>query len=161
MNFERLARERRAFMALVESLSAEQLRMRAREDAWSVLEIAEHVVIAERVVLCDLADITTLPEKPHRSGFRRAIVLGVLTLGIPVEVPSRAMRPGGARDVDALRVLWDEAEAWLLEFARHEELRRRAVFEHPIAGALTLSEAVRLDLAHIRRHRRQIASILR
>ena len=156
---EQLQLERRAFMALVGTLPSEQLQSRSRKGGWSVIEIAEHVVVAERVVLGGLADFDGLREKTPRSALRRALVLGVLTLGIPVEVPSAAMRPSGTRDIETLRFLWNETEAWMEEFAKRQELR--AVFEHPVAGALTLPEAIRLDRAHIRRHRKQIDAILR
>ena len=156
----RLASDRQAFFALIERASPEQLRARRRPEKWSVIEIAEHVVIAEREVLRGLPDFASLREEVARSPVRRMIVSAILKSPIKVEVPSRTMRPSGTRDVAELRRLWTEAEEWLTEFAGRSDLAGRAFFSHPIAGGLTMADAIRLDVAHIARHRRQVEWIL-
>lgn len=158
---ERLRSDRDAFMQLVERAPAEQLRVRPREGKWSAIEIAEHVVIAEREVLLGLPDLSALKKEFRRSRVRRALVTAVLRLGIPVEVPSPTMRPTGTRSVRELRELWNEAEVWLRALAQRSDLRGRALFKHPIAMGLTLDDAILLDRAHIARHRSQIEAILR
>lgn len=154
--------ERRALLAQLAVAGPETLARQPRPGAWSVLEILDHLVTAERVILGGLADPATLQAARPRPAerLRRILVWGVLRFRIRVKVPTRRMLPQGGRDFAALRAAWDENLAWVRAFAEAGGGERGAVFRHPVGGPLTLAQALAMDRLHLRIHAAQIARIL-
>lgn len=140
------------------------LRAKPPSGGWSILEIVEHLVLAERAILLDLPDPAALIDRPR--GFKARclypLVLGILAWRVPVKVPSRRMQPGGGCSLAELRTRWDQTLAWLSAYAAGLDPARPqpAVFLHPVAGPLTLDRALRMALLHLETHRRQIQRLL-
>jgi hypothetical protein len=132
---------------------------------WSILEIIEHLVVAEREVLKGLPESFQLAERKRslKNRFAYLMVMFVLRYGIPVKVPSPAMVPRGNRSLDELRRLWNENQAWLKAYIARLDPKgfRRAVFEHPVAGPLSVEQAVHIDQVHVDNHVRQIRRLQR
>jgi hypothetical protein len=134
-------------------------------EKWSILDIIEHLVLAERAVLQGLPEPSQLRERErrlkHRFGY--GIVMFVLKCGIPVRVPSPAMVPQGDRSLAELRRRWDENQEWLRAYIGSLDRKgfRRAVFEHPVAGPLSVEQAVHMDQVHLDTHVRQIRRLQR
>lgn len=159
----RLQETRAALLDSLQEVPSEKLAATPRPGKWSILEIVEHLVLAERLVLQGLPDPALLVERRRgpKHGALYLMVVLILKSGIPVRVPSRAMVPKGGRGLDELRRLWDESQEWLQAYAGQLDSRglRKAVFVHPVAGPLTVEQAVRLDQIHIDGHARQIESL--
>lgn len=147
----------------LEALDLEVLHAKPRPGAWSILEIVEHVVVAESVILLGLPSRADLVAQPRRLEHRLKflVVLLVLKLRIPVRVPSRRMLPTGQRSLAELRDSWDGHLRWLRAFAEasDEEDLGQAFFTHPVAGPITLAQALRMDLLHLWTHGKQIAKL--
>lgn len=147
----------------IEALEPGKLVARPRAGKWSILEIVEHLVLAERVVFQGLPEPSQLavrkPRLKHR--VRHLLVLFVLRADIPVGVISTAMLPQGGRDLAELRRLWDENRTWLL--ALIDSLGpaglHRAVLRHPVAGPISVRQAVVMSRIHLERHIRQIRTL--
>lgn len=157
--------ERRcALLDEVEALSADRLTARPRPGKWTILEIVEHLVLAERDVLQNLPEPSQLVDR--RRGLKARLsypaVFFVLKYGIPVEVPSPRMVPTGSASLADLRRRWDESQQWLRSYVdgldRHG--RSRAVFAHPVTGPMTVAQAIRLDRVHVETHARQIRRLV-
>ena len=159
-DLQNLERARADVVRLLEGAGADALRRKPAPGRWSPLEIFEHLVLAERFVLRGLPDPEGMePLRGVRRGVAsRAIVASVLALGIRVPTPSEAMVPSGGSDLDVLKRKWNENEEWIRAFLGRASRSRLAepLFWHPVAGALTFGEAVRLDRTHVRGHLRQI-----
>jgi len=84
--------------------------------------------------------------------------MAILRFGIPVKVPSRRMVPTGQAPLTELRKRWDGNLHWLRTYAAGLEGggEQRAVFLHPVAGPITLAQALRMDRLHLGVHLRQI-----
>jgi hypothetical protein len=160
---ETLDSQRGALLDGLEALDAPTLRARPRPGAWSILEILEHVVVAESVILLGPTSRAELVARPRTLEHRLKyfLVLLVLKLRIPVRVPSRRMLPTGQRSLAELRAAWDGHVRWLRAFAEEakEDSHGQAFFTHPVAGPITLVQALRMDLLHLRIHSRQIANL--
>jgi hypothetical protein len=157
--------KRGALLDEMEALDPAKLVAKPLAGKWSILEIIEHLVLAERAVLQGLPDQSRLGERERRlkHRFRYLIVMFVLRYGIPVQVPSPAMVPRGARSLPELRRLWDENQEWLRAYISGLDRKgfRRAVFEHPVAGPLSVEQAVHMDQVHLDTHIRQIRRLQR
>ena len=156
---------RGALLDEMEALDPAKLVARPRVGKWTILEIIEHLVLAERAVLQDLPEPSELSahERTIKHRFAYLIVMFVLRYGIPVPVPSPAMVPRGNRSLVDLRRLWDENQRWLGAYIGGLDRKglRRAVFGHPVAGPLTVGQAVRMDQVHLKTHVRQIKRLQR
>jgi hypothetical protein len=157
--------KRCALLDEMEALDSAKLVARPLAGKWSILEIIEHLVVAERAVLQGLPERSRLSERErrlkHRFGY--VIVMFVLKFGIPVQVPSPAMVPHGDRRLGELRRLWDENQEWLRAYIGRLDRKgfRSAVFEHPVAGPLSVEQAVHMDQVHLDTHVRQIRRLQR
>jgi acetamidase/formamidase len=73
------------------------------------------------------------------------------------------MLPVGQRSLANLREEWDQHLRWLRAFEAN--LGAGAVqtpfFVHPVAGPITLLQALRMDLLHVQIHTRQVSKILK
>jgi hypothetical protein len=151
---------RRTLLDSLERLSPEALQARPAPGAWSILEIVEHLVVAEQVILQGLPDPATLVDRPRtlRQRCVYPLVVLILRLRIPVKAPSRRMLPTGGASLAELRERWEETSRWLRAYA--EGLppggAAKAVFAHPVSGPLTLPQALRLGRLHLEVHTRQI-----
>ena len=158
-------RKRMALLDEVEALEARLLVARPRPDTWSIREIVEHLVLAERDVLKNLPEASQLHarERTAMHHLLYGVVIFVLRFGIPVPVPAPAMLPSGNRPLGELRRMWDENHEWLRMYVADldREGRRRAVFRHPIAGPLTAGDAVQMLDVHLHTHTRQIRRLER
>ena len=156
---------RRRVLDEMEALDPALLVAKPIAGKWSMIEIVDHLVLAERAVFKGLPDPRRIEEKPRDFGnrVRYALVLFILRSGIPVRTPSPAMVPQGDRGLPGLRLLWDESQQWLRSCIAHlgPGAGQKAVFEHPIAGPLTVSQAVRMGQVHVDGHVRQIRRLRR
>ena len=169
MNFRRTLTafdsRRNALLDALTALPIEQLTAHPVADKWSILEIVEHVIRAERVVFDGIATPDQLTARPRTiaSRLRSAIVLGVLRFDIPVKAPSKKMLPTGTRSLPELRAHWDENSGWLAAYAARiaERGADPAVFSHPVIGPMTFAQSLRIRRSHLDRHLRQIRQLQR
>lgn len=149
---------RRALLDEVESLDASRRTRRPPDGGWSIIEVVEHLVLAELDVLGDLDAPRPHRRRTLRHRFGYLVVLGVLGFGIPVKVPSQGMVPRGGRTLDELRAMWDDTHRRLRDYVDSLDADglRRATFRHPVSGPLTVGQAVRMLDVHLRRHEKQV-----
>ena len=152
-----------ALMDELEAMDPARLAAKPAAGKWSILEIVEHLVLAERAVFKGMPDPSRLEarEPTATDRVRYLLVAFLLKSPVPVRVPSRAMVPKGALTLVELRRLWDENQNWLRAYVAGLDAAglRRTVFEHPVAGPLTAEQAVRLGRIHADRHIRQIRAL--
>ena len=155
---------RQALLAAVAALSPEVLNTRPLAGGWSVLEIVEHLALAERDVLRGLPALEALVVRPRSflNRIRRRVLLAILRSRLRVPTPSTAMNPSGDRSLEEVRSLWDENAVWLCEFVNEadEETLAAPVFMHPVSGPLTVVEVLVLAGVHLGRHREQIQALI-
>ena len=157
---QRFDRTRQHLMEEMSTLDAARLNATPMPGKWSILQIVEHLVVAERAVFLGLPNPLDLVARTRGVGhhLRYALVMSVLSLGVPVRVPSPTMVPRGGHELGALGRMWDENQLWLRRVAERlgSEVARAAVLVHPIAGPLTVAQGVRMGHVHVDGHIRQI-----
>ncbi len=150
-----------ALLDELEAMEPGKLHARPLPGKWTILEIVEHIVLAERVVLQGLPEPSQLQAvKPGlKDRVRYLLVLFVLRANIPVGVGS----PAGNRDLAELRGLWNEDKAWVLAYVTRFGSRglKRAILHHPVTGPINVKQAITLSRAHLDRHIRQIRRLQR
>jgi uncharacterized damage-inducible protein DinB len=161
---QRIEALRDAVLAEVAAAPDTQRRHRPTPDAWSALEVLEHLVLAERVVLGPSAQWRDRPSASRslRDRVRYHMVRLVLQQRIKVRTPSEQMRPSGRVSFTQLRTAWMTQQEALREFVLSLDAAgaRRAIFHHPIAGPLTVRQALQLLEVHLRGHAAQVHRLL-
>lgn len=146
-------------------LEPDKLVARPLPGKWSILEIVEHMVLAERTVLQGLPEAAQSKEREPRlkHQLRYLLVLAVLKARIPVKVPALAMAPTGTGDLAHWRRLWDENQAWLRTYIEDRAARsaRGTALRHPVAGPISVEHGVLMSQLHLTIHTRQIRALLR
>lgn len=159
-----LNRERLGLLNRLASIAPDELNRKPGPQRWTLDQVLQHLVLAEREVLQHLPDLTDLvPRKQYPYHFiGYAVVLLVLKWCIPVPVPSPAMVPDGNITLTRIRTQWDRNFDWLTAYVNglNIETARQAVFIHPVCGPLTIFQALYMDRLHLSFHTRQINRIL-
>ena len=148
---------RAELLAAVEGMTDEQAAAQPPGGGWSVLENAEHVAIAEKMLL-RLLKTRSVAVEEELSREREAVLYERLAArGRKVEAP-KFVRPSGryatlGEAVEAFLSAREHSVKWLesCDF----DLRRRTV-EHPLAGQVSAYELILIMAAHPARHARQI-----
>jgi hypothetical protein len=147
----------------VAALDPAVISKRPSPNAWSVLEIVEHLMRAERWVFHDLAPFEQIPVRVPRfkQRLRRPLVMFVLGSRIKVSVPVPVMHPTAIVPLATVRAQWDENQAWLRALVRYlgPQGLDRAVLRHPVAGPLTVEQGVLMGQLHLDRHVRQLHGV--
>jgi len=155
---------RQALLARVGEMDPAALARRPPDGGWSLLEVIEHLVLVEEVVLGapDRPPYEHPPRRTLGNRLRYLMVMGVLRFGIDVRAPSRRMIPAGECDLAALRQRWDRNQAWFRAHLADLDASgaRRAVFRHPVSGPIDAHQAVTMLGAHLARHDGQVQRLL-
>jgi uncharacterized damage-inducible protein DinB len=162
--FEHLTRRRQTLLEKLDSLSTGELKFKAGQDKWSVVEVVEHLVIVEDDLLHQLSYNTmnsTLDSK-LRSFEKYKAVIKVMERDIPVDVPDPRAEPQGQVTLDKLLDRWEDIRKKLHQLidGMNPENKDRPVYSHPFAGPLDISETLHFFEAHFDSHMRHIDRIL-
>ena len=144
-------------------LTDDVLYFKAGADKWSIVEVIEHLVLAEENMQEQLSGATAAPTlDPHdRSAKNFHIVIKVMTKDIPVDVPDESLEPHGQLSLEELLGRWDDTRkktrAYIDEI--NSEKVEDLVYRHPFAGPLNMAETLRFIDVHFDNHMRHIDRI--
>ncbi|MGB3545286.1 DinB family protein [Rubrivirga sp.] len=141
-------------IALLDAMTPQQRAFSPSTGAWSAESVAEHLLLTEDRLLNAIVDPPNL-DPPVPGAIDDA--LAFLRSDARAETPpflEPTERP--YRDTRAELILL--GARWL-EIAHDASRADRAVFDHPLAGPLTLLDTVRFVEAHAGHHRYQLARI--
>ena len=153
---------REAFLTPVRLATDAQRSYRPEPTSWSMLDVTEHLVLAEEKSLLGMlkgpppgTTITPLAR------VRMALVLLVMRTGLRVKVPVARVLPQGGVGLAELEGRWMEARRGLELFLDSvtEADTRAAMFRHPIGGWVGVGTGVTFYAGHIRHHARQVRRI--
>jgi uncharacterized damage-inducible protein DinB len=160
----RVESRRREMIAEADRLTAEQLTFRPAPNAWSALDVLEHLVKVEEAIVSRVRS-----REPRRlvEAARAKAALGIMRVLFVargrIKVPVQGVLPLGGVTLSDLVSRWEAAQAALKE--RLESFGpqdwSRPMMRHPLIGLLTPSEGLTFIHSHMGHHRRQIARIPR
>ena len=162
--YDRLTAKRAKLLRRLDSLESEVLSHKAGPDKWSIVEVVEHLVIAEEDLIEQLTTDEHSPalEIESRSAKNYQTVIKVMERDIEVDVPHESLEPHGRMALDDLLPKWDDIREKLhgLLAGINEKDRDDMVYRHAFAGPLNISETLHFFEVHYDNHMRQIDKIL-
>ena len=159
-----LDKARHSFLAPVMGANDAQLRFRPAAGAWSMLDVTEHLVLAEEKSLLGMLKgpspaMTVTPIAHIRMGLVRL----VMKTDFRIKVPVARVIPTGTATLQELDARWSASrrglEAFLVPITAADAGAAR--FRHPIGGWVTAGEGVAFLAEHIGHHLRQVNRIRR
>lgn len=161
--FKNLDKKYGELLRHLDSLAAETLYFKAGPDKWSIVEVIEHLVMAEENMLEQLTGATsaTTLDPQERSAKNYHIVIKVMTKDIPVDVPDESMEPHGQIALEELLERWNDTRQKTHAYIDgiNSDDADNLVYRHPFAGPLDMAETLRFIDVHFDNHMRHIDTI--
>lgn len=156
-------------MAVLADLSdwpEEQLHFHPSPESWSAAGVLDHVVKVEAGILNTMQ--AHLPEGhpvTMNDQLRARLLITIMRSPMRVKVPvaAQAVLPGAEQDISGLIRLWQVVRTdmiGLLENLGAANLRY-GVFQHPVAGWMTVPTTLTFCAAHLQHHTYQINRLKR
>ena len=164
--FEELERLRSDLMARLDGLESATLNRAPARGGWSAAQVAAHLIQAERLSLEYLRKKTREPEAIADSGAYEALKSRLLALAMrlpfKITAPARSGDVPDRAELEELAADWESVRSGWREFIEQfpAELAGKAVYRHPVAGPLSLAQALKFLADHFKRHLIQIERTL-
>lgn len=158
--YDELEQRRSDLLVELSGLDGSQLAFRPSSEAWSVLQVAQHLLLVEEAILAQRPEQELCRRNP-RQRVGHLLVSLVLKTGLRVRVPTRRVVPEPVVDLGETAERWERARDGLR--ARLEELTvqtaRNVFARHPIAGPLDAAESLLFLTRHFDHHLGQVRRI--
>lgn len=162
--FERLEAARGDLLGRLERVDEETLNRHPGADAWSVIQVLHHVMLAEELSIAYIGKKAGSEAEPAgpietlRSWALRLALRSPLRFKAPpmtAELPERDTLPAVVRR-------WEEGRGRMREVLAviPGAAVDRAIYRHPIVGMMSVDQAVRFLEDHLAHHERQIERTL-
>ncbi len=163
--FHATQEQQREIVSSIEGLSAAQRAWKDRPDTWSPLQIAEHLILSYETVGSRewaQAQREASGKRPRAYPVRLQLVLWAMQRNISLPLPSPAVEPLGSTPWPQLQERWQAASSQMRDSLELPGAARRSSrpFDHPIVGALSAREMLRLNQVHNAYHLRQLKALL-
>jgi DinB superfamily len=160
----RVETHRREIIAEADRLTADQLTFRPAPNAWSALEVLEHLVKVEEAIAARVRPRE--PRGPLETVRAKAALCLMRVLFVArrrIRVPVQTILPLGGVTLSDLAGRWEAAQAVLRERLETfgAEDWSRPMMRHPLIGRLIPAESLNFIHWHMGHHQRQIARIRR
>ena len=160
--FNDLDAERVRLLALLQNYSDTALNQVPKEGVWSPLQVLRHIMSSERGSLSYLQKkLSFHPELPKPGLISK---LRYWLLRIAIYSPIRFKAPSSVKptlesfDLDLLQSEWEEISKDMREYLTDLDPKwyNYLVYNHPIAGRITILQMLSFLKHHLLRHKRQI-----
>jgi hypothetical protein len=128
------------------------------EECWSIIEIAEHVAVAEHGMFRSI-EISTEKTTPPDFALDQKILLGGTNREIKRMAPERAHPKGRWKTLAECAEAFRQARVRTLEFANSAEGLRGKLVQHPLLGPVDAHQCLLIMAGHAQRHALQIEEI--
>jgi DinB superfamily len=158
---EKLRKSRDAYLACVKQIPEGAASVRLSPDSWSILELAEHVAVAEHGMYRGI-ELGTEKTTPPNYSADLAIETRAANREMKLRAPERAVPKGRWKSLAEAVDAFEKSRARALDLIEQggKDLRR-IQSEHPLIGPLDGHQMVLIMAAHPERHVKQIEEIKR
>lgn len=148
----------------LEGYSEDTLNKAPKEGAWSVFQIMNHLILAERKSIQYVQKKLSFDPKLKSAGItsKMSSLLVNTYLSSPMKVKAPEMISGD--NLPSHSTFWEVTKAWktdreaLQKYLNElpEELFKKEIYKHPLGGRLSLEQMLSFFQKHYARHHKQI-----
>jgi len=148
-----------------EQLSIHQLSFKPNSRKWSLLQVIEHLMLAEtgslNYVNKKLLDPSTLEAYSFKAAFRFKLLQLIFKSPIKIRNRPTSVTPTLEPDIKDVKLRWDIARKALRKFidAYDDNTLKKLVYKHPFAGRINALQMILFFKLHIKHHKKQIERI--
>lgn len=160
--FDALEQEKKLFTTMLKHHTVEQLNFKSAPGEWTMLEVVQHLMIAERgwlrqVERGQFGTVTWI------STLKMSIIRGLSARGFRARLPKNPAPPAETLDLEQVTTRWDAIRAdWRDRLDQMDATAfARATIKHPFSGVIALGQAMEFMVTHVVHHRKQLERIRR
>ena len=160
--FKAIEKSRKDLFDDLKSYEDEVINQKPAPGAWSIAQVAEHLIIAEEGSLKYLQkktqDTSKVPVAGLRSKWRFLLTNTVFVLNINFKAPAVVVPTDNFATVEELDKRWTQvrADTLLLLNRLPEADLKKEIWKHAVAGKMDAYQMVAFFNIHFNRHRKQI-----
>jgi hypothetical protein len=163
-----LNKELEELLKELEPFDEETLNHQNHDGQWSVHQVMHHLMRSEALSRKYLEKKMSFQPQLKTAGFPSAVRRMVLNFYLNTPFKFKAPKMVGTQQLPEHSILKDVAENWKNERTAlenflntlPEDIIRKTVYRHPVAGRLSLDGMLDFFQQHFRRHRKQIRRTL-
>jgi len=146
-------------------LTPSQLSFKPNNNKWSLVQVIEHLTLAEtsslNYVNKKILDPTVLLDNTFTSKFRAWLLKIFFTSPIKVKRRPVMVSPTDSPDYQNVLLRWDIARKALKQFIdeQSDEILDKLIYKHPFAGRLNAYQMLCFFENHIKHHQKQMNRI--
>jgi uncharacterized damage-inducible protein DinB len=162
-----LDHSRQKMLEHLQNFSQHQLTFRPDENRWSMLDVINHLVLAEQRSYHFMANQRDPNRMPQKLGwdnpFRVLLMIAALRLPLKYKKPANVPGPQTDKDLEQLTREWQDAQAKLTAFVESlsEDMLHIPIFIHPFFKFLNIAQTLLFLREHIDHHLKQVKRIAR
>ncbi len=153
-----LEKSRDRYLKTVSSLDASCCEAKLNDDSWTILQIAEHVAVAEHGMLRAL-ELATEKTTPANYELDQKIIAGGTNRAVKRRSPERALPKGRWASLAECISAFEVARAKSIETIRTASDLRGKAAQHPLLGELDGHQLALVMAGHAERHALQMEEI--
>lgn len=160
--FDRLERMKADLLARIDGIDAARLQHSPAPGKWSAAQVMDHVCSAEGRSVEYIRKKTLDPKSVPPAGFmcavRTLLLQTALSSPFRFRAPEVVAQVPDSPPVDEVIARWASVRSDLrgLIETLPEDLLKRALFRHAVAGRMNMSQTLDFMLSHLKRHAGQI-----
>jgi DinB superfamily len=159
-----LQQTKQEFLKSIESLTEEQLKFKAKDGKWCIMDCAEHIALAEQtlfsVVQKQLREPADSLQKKHLKMTEKKIITRLTFRLIKVKAPEIIKPSGKFATIDAIKLAFTaKRDSTIIYVETTQDPLHTHFWKHPATGTIDLYQTLILMSAHTKRHILQIEEV--
>ncbi len=165
--FNQIEKLKQNLLDSLDQFNDSQLGFRISQDSWSRLQVAQHLIIVEKVTLCymqkKILSFNTAKKIEWFAGIRSAFLTLIQRMPLKYKIPTNRVASDGDIIYSDLQDEWQTNRQHLQTFLEQfsAENIHYPILRHPVVGMLNISQTLRFFEEHFKHHLRQFARIHR
>ena len=155
-------------LKVLKDYSERTLNKRPAENKWSVLQVMNHLILVEGYGKAYVEKKLSFNPELKKAGLGGSWRKIVMNAAVKIPIKINAPAPVSGDNLPEESSFWETAKKWKQQ---REELRafleslpvehfNKELYKHPLAGKMSLYGLMDFNVAHFKRHRKQINKIL-
>lgn len=165
--YKKFEQDRKSLLDSLQSISNEKLNLPPAADKWSVIQILNHLIMAEYGTFGYLKKKIKAVDSLEKAGFTSWLGYQFIKINLALPIKTKAPKgidqPAGDEKLVDVIAKWDKLRAdWFQFLAQIKDGDlEKAIFKHPFGSRLNIYQTIGFCDDHFKKHEKQIKNILK